>query len=120
MTNPKHGKSKHNCIFVNIIALCLFFCFTLMRSPNRGATMAQLVERVGLCSEGWRFNPRPASWVMIIVSLGKTGPNLRRVNVYECCMFDVVVRGPVMLNGSHASVRPQGNCGYSRSLPPPV
>lgn len=35
-------------------------------------TWAQVVERVGLCSEGRQVDPRPASCVMVVVSLGFT------------------------------------------------
>ena len=33
---------------------------------------AQVVERVSLCSEGRRLDPRTANCIMVVVSLGKT------------------------------------------------
>ena len=68
--------------------------FVIFASNKANITVAQLIERVGLCSEGWWFNPRPgltindtapANWVIVSVSL----------NVYDCCMFVVVVGGAV-------------------------
>ena len=51
----------------------------------------KVVERVGLCSEGWQFNPRPCQMCNGRRFLGQD--TLPRVNEYDCCMFEVVVGG---------------------------
>ena len=63
-------------------------------SVHHGATvtMAQLLERVGLCSEGQQFHPRPCeSGHGCCVPGQDTSATLPHVNVYECCMFKVMV-----------------------------
>ena len=80
------------------------------------ATVAQVVEWVGLCSEDQPFDPRPCK----LVSLGKT---LNPPCLVWMCMTAVCLRlwseGPLALNGSHASISLWGSCGYYCSLPPP-
>ena len=59
------------------------------RLRTQRATVAQVVEQVGQCSEGCHLCH--GSCV-----LGQdTSPTLPRVNVSDCCIFVVVVRGAV-------------------------
>ena len=61
-----------------------------------GATAAQVVERVGQCSEGWLFDPLPCHLCHGRGVLGQdTSPTLPHVNVYDCCMCEGVVGGAV-------------------------
>ena len=57
------------------------------------ATVAQVVEWVGLCLEGRWSDPPPANCIMVVVSLGKTLHPPRAI-VYDCYRFEVVVGGP--------------------------
>ena len=55
-------------------------------------TVAQVVERVGQCLEGWWFDPCPCHFCHGCCVLGQdTLPTLPCVNVSDCCMFEVVV-----------------------------
>lgn len=54
-------------------------------------TVAQVVERVFPCSEGWRLNPRPCHLCHSRRVLGQdNSPTVPRMNVSDCCMFEVV------------------------------
>ena len=106
---PAHGDPSHTKKITPTELYLLFYM----------ATLAQVVERVCLCSEGRSFNLCLANCVMVILSLGKT---LHTPCLVWMCTTAVCLRWwSEGLNGSHDSVSlPQGSCSYYRSLPPPV